>query len=128
MATAEATPKTAPRGEAPDPYDQPVAYLKHYGWKCLGLPDSQAARWFDPTRPRHRAEERKVPRMAPHWDARTKSYVDRQVMAQDGEGGYRAVEQVLVVPPAEPLSLTEALQVQMGYDDDARRKAALAGK
>ena len=136
--TAEAAPRQRPRAQAgePDPYgdDGGIAYLLARGWKCLGPRDWPSSQWLDPEKPlvekytrepikfvqRQRVEERQ-----PGGTVRVR-YVEeeRQLTVQDGTGSGAMTPAMRTVyhPAVVPISLQQALWVQIERDAAAERK------
>lgn len=94
-------------------FEDGPGYLKAKGWRCIGNPAWPTARYLDPTKPLA-TRTHMEPRFARAIDGKMK-----QVQAFTGKlnGEVAPVEQVVVEPAATPLSLEDALQIQMGRDE-----------
>lgn len=111
-----APPQQAKPADPDDPWEDGVGYLKARGWKCLGSVNGRG--WIDPTCP-PAPTYRKVKRQAPNW----KTGIPEDVVADDGTGRKVVVEQFVFDSPAEPMTIQEAIQIQMGRDRREREKA-----
>lgn len=130
MPPASDSPKPPPAhrgngGEPPDPYDDPVGYLRAKGWKPLGIPTHQGCMWLDPTQPLVETT-REEPIMAWH-PPQTKGGkpVYRQVQCPTGDASGARLPGVrkVFVPPGAPVPMTQALQTQIERDLRAQVKA-----
>ncbi len=101
---AQAPPKGG-RVAIPDPWDDPVGYLRHHKWQPEGDPRRITCRWLDPLKPRTARDEklkvgeRKLP--------------DKSV---------QPVYQTHHTPAAWPMTRDEALAEQQRRDEEAKAK------
>lgn len=108
--TAATATLIPPASTIPDPYEDPVGYLKSRGWKPLGNPSWSSCRWKDPLKPR-KGYFTKQPILAANADGEME-----QVMVPDGFGKTRPGERPVYHPPGEPVSMQEALGTQLDRD------------
>ncbi len=98
-------PARAPKGQAADPYEQPVQYLLSRGWRPDGEARRPQTRWLDPTKPveatEHRVKigQKKLP-----------------------GGKVEDVFQLVHTPAAWPMSRDEALAEQLRRDEAAKAR------
>lgn len=119
----------------PDPYENPVEYLKANGWKPLGIPTWTNCLWIDTSKPQFEKWE-KVPRMGlfhqPTPDGKGVKVVEKQVQQRIGNAAGHisdvAIFQTRYTPKQQPVSMQEALQEMMEREHrkqmDAERAAA----
>lgn len=106
-----------PRADAYDPYVSPAEYLRSRGWKPLGPIAWESTRWLDPTKP---TDTLGTYHLEPCF-ALTQKGERKRVQAQIGDGEKRDVEQSVWSPPATPMTLVDALQCQLIYDEQSRK-------
>lgn len=116
MPPAVADPTKPAAKAAPSPFDHPADYLRQHGFKPLGNPDWPSTLWIDGSKPLFGSEEY-VDKTALFLRRNSKTNkaeaVEEPVMANDGSGKQVAVRQLVYTPPAEPMSLSDALRLCM---------------
>jgi hypothetical protein len=99
-----------------DPYEQPAEYLKAKGWHCIGNPNWQSARWLHPTRSEKETQYKEK------IFAYNQKGEYRQVTVDDGTGNKIDAERIVIIPRLEPMTLQDALIIQMDEDMTASLK------
>lgn len=123
MAETAVAPKgtnQAASNKVPDPQQDPVAYLKHHKWTCLGNEHSTISRcWYDPTKPRVEKWERI------EVSAMTQFGEMQPVQVKNSQGHTVRAVQDRFIPKCEPVNRDDAVQIQMTRDDEALQKAEI---
>jgi hypothetical protein len=91
-----------------NPHEHPIPYLRSRGWRCSGNPHAPGARWYDPTRPLKDTETKedfKVMGVEVDPDDPEKKKLKPIVV--------RTIKRVVVHPGAQPMSMVEALDLQL---------------
>lgn len=105
MSTEVAQRPAKASGQAPDPWDNPIGYLRHYNWRPEGDPRNPATRWFDPRRSLTGKEEKiKIG--------------EKKLPGNKKED----IHQVHYTPPAWPMTREEAVVEQMRRDEEEKAK------
>jgi hypothetical protein len=110
----------------PDPYEQPIDYLKAKGWKHLGLPNHPNTVWLDPSKP---LEDRwlsepimiKIEREieingTPTGKTEIREEQLNYHMGRGNRTDKKPRERTVFIPKVQPVSLSEALQIQLHMD------------
>lgn len=108
--------KPAAERAAPDPFEEPIAYLKAHGFKPLGNPEWPQTLWIDTTKPllgEEHYELKKAHFLRRNQQTNKVEAVLEQVMANDGTGKQAPVQQLCYTPPPAPVTMQAALQMVM---------------
>jgi hypothetical protein len=98
--------------KAPDPFEQPVQYLRYHGWRTQGMdPRTRRALWLDPTKPKKEIVRKE--------HAYTKKLPN---------GEEQEVYQTIIEPEAWPTPQDEAVDVQMERDRQKREAQPAAAQ
>lgn len=108
--------QTLESAAALDPFEDPVNYLKAHGFKPLGNPSWPQTQWLDTSKPLLGEEHYEVKQAhflrKNHRTGKVEAVLE-PVLANDGTGKQKPVQQLCWTPPPTPMSMQAALQMVM---------------